>query len=135
MKTLLDAVRVSGESESIQLVCPQADHGIEIILAGPGTYTSVTVDFYGSISGSFFQLLSSTAATPSNFSDGGITVFSTGKMVLTVMHGGIICGYRRRKGIQLESVLLIILGIAYHMVISIYAVFCFRRQMLTQKMV
>ena len=81
MKTLLDAVRVEGESESIQLVCPQSDHAVEILLSGPGTFTNVTVDLYGSVSGTFFQLISSTTATASNFTDGGITVFATGKIL------------------------------------------------------
>jgi hypothetical protein len=81
MITLLESVRAVETSEAIRLVTPSAEHVVEVLLAGPGTFTSVTVNLEGSVSGAYWEVLDATVCTASNFTNGGIISFETGKLV------------------------------------------------------
>lgn len=81
MKKLLDAATATGASISIQLPRPASAHGLEIYFGSAGTFTALTVELQGSIGGKVWQALSTTVATASNFTAGGIVAFVADKPV------------------------------------------------------
>ena len=81
MKTLLEEVKAAGAGQGIQLVSPLSEHGIEVIAAGPGTYTTLVVALEGSISGNLWQSLGAATCTASHFTNGGILETFDGGMV------------------------------------------------------